>query len=157
MEALLGFPFFLVILFAFQTPPDVRKALLMEINAIRTQGCQCGKEYFGPVQPVVWNETLEKTAYLHSRDMQTRNYFSHFSKRGKSPADRLKAQGYRYRSFAENLFAAKGYTPTIQEVVAAWKNSPNHCKNLMNNTVREMGVGIYKGYYTQLFGSRQTK
>lgn len=146
-----------LLLFAFQTSPDARKEFLLEVNAIRMQGCQCGKEYYAPVQPVVWNETLEKTGFLHSRDMQSRGYFSHFSKRGKSPADRLKAQGYRYRSFAENLFAAEGYTPTTREVVTAWKNSPSHCKNLMNSTVTEMGVGVYKGYYTQLFGSRQTK
>jgi len=146
-----------VILFAFQTSPDARSEFLREVNAIRAEGCRCGGEYFGPAQPVTWNATLEKTGFLHSKDMQTRNYFSHFSKKGKSPADRLRAQGYNYRSFAENLFAAKGYTPTVHEVVTAWKNSPGHCKNLMNNTVSEMGVGIYKGYYTQLFGTRQTK
>lgn len=147
----------LVVLFAFQTSRDVRKEFLQEVNAIRAQGCTCGGDYFGPVNPVTWNETLEKTGFLHSKDMQTQGYFSHFSKKGRSPADRLRAQGYRYRSFAENLFAAKGYTPTTREVVSAWKNSSSHCKNLMNNTVSEMGVGIYKGYYTQLFGSRQTK
>lgn len=147
----------LIVLLAFQTSRDARKEFLAEVNAIRTQGCQCGKDYFGPTHPVTWNETLEKTGFLHSRDMQSHRYFSHFSKRGKSPADRLKAQGYRYSSFAENIFAAEGYTPSTREVVNAWKNSPGHCKNLMNNTVREMGVGIYKGYYTQLFGSRQTK
>ncbi|MCD8540951.1 MAG: CAP domain-containing protein [Leadbetterella sp.] len=146
-----------VLFFLLQTSRDARAEFLQEVNAVRTQGCTCGGEYFGPVNPVTWDETLEKTGFLHSKDMQTRDYFSHFSRRGKSPADRLKAQGYHYRSFAENLFAAKGYTPSVSEVVSAWKKSSNHCKNLMNNTVSEMGVGIYKGYYTQLFGSRQTK
>lgn len=148
---------FFVFLLTFQTPADVRLEFLREVNTIRAEGCTCGNEHFDPVNPVTWNETLEKTGFLHSKDMQTRGYFSHFSKRGKSPADRLRAQGYVYRSFAENLFAAKGYTPSVKEVVSAWKNSTNHCKNLMNNTVTEMGVGIYKGYYTQLFGTRQTK
>lgn len=145
------------LIFSFQTSGDVRREFLREVNAIRAEGCTCGGTYLAPTHPVTWNETLEKSAFLHSRDMQNKNYFSHYSKRGKSPADRLKAQGYRYSSFAENLFAAKGYTPSVHEVVSAWKNSPGHCKNLMNNTIREMGVGIYKGYYTQLFGSRQTK
>lgn len=149
--------FLWAILFAFQTSGDIREEFLREVNSIRTRGCTCGGDYFGPVGPVTWNETLEKTGFLHSKDMQNHRYFSHISKRGKSPADRLKTQGYKYRSFAENLFAAHGYTPSVQEVVNAWKNSPGHCKNLMNNTVSEMGVGIYKGYYTQLFGSRQTK
>lgn len=146
-----------ILLFALQTSQNLRDEFLQEVNSIRTGGCTCGGEYFGPVSPVIWSEALEKTGFQHSKDMQTHRYFSHISKKGKSPADRLKAQDYKYRSFAENLFAAQGYTPSVREVVNAWKNSPGHCKNLMNNTVSEMGVGIYKGYYTQLFGSRQTK
>lgn len=130
---------------------------LNEVNQIRTQGCQCGDNYYKATNPVIWNSTLEKTALLHSKDMQTKKYFSHYSKNGDSPAKRLQAQGYKYWSFAENIFSAEGYTPPIKEVVNAWKNSPTHCKNLMNDTVTEMGVGVYKGYYTQLFGSRQTK
>ena len=145
------------VLLLFQSSADIRREFLTEVNALRTAGCTCGSTYFPPTHPVIWNETLEKTAFLHSKDMQTRGYFAHYSKKGKSPADRLKAQGYRYRSFSENLFAAEGYVPTVQEVVAAWKNSPSHCKNLMSTTVLEMGVGIYKAHYTQLFGSRQTK
>lgn len=143
--------------FLSQTEPNIKDSFLTEVNAIRAEGCTCGSDYYKPTSPVVWDETLEITAYLHSKDMSEKNYFSHISKNGDSPVQRLKKQKYFYYSFAENIFAAQGYTPTPQEVVLAWKNSPTHCKNLMNDTVKEMGVGIYKGYYTQLFGSRQTK
>lgn len=127
------------------------------VNEIRGNGCECGGQFYPAVPPVRWNKTLEKTAALHSKDMADKKYFSHISKRGKNPGDRLKAQGYRFSAYAENIFFAKGYTPSSQEVVLAWKNSPSHCKNLMNPAVSEMGVGIQGGYYTQLFGSRQTK
>ena len=148
---------FLSILFLTQTDPATKDTFLTEVNAIRQEGCKCGSEYFKPAAPVIWNETLEKTAYLHSKDMNEKKYFSHTSKNGDTPAQRLKKQNYVYWSFAENIFSAQGYTPSPKEVVLAWKNSPTHCKNLMNDTVKEMGVGIYKGHYTQLFGSRQTK
>jgi uncharacterized protein YkwD len=134
-----------------------RSEYLQLVNEIRAAGCECGNQYFPAAPPVVWNSTLEETARLHSEDMYKRNYFSHISKRGKTPGDRLKAQGYRFFSYAENIFFASGYTPTPTEVVLAWKNSPSHCKNVMNPALREMGVGIYQGYYTQLFGTRQTK
>ncbi len=144
-------------LFQDSTSQKDKEIFLTEVNKIRAEGCKCGNEYYNPAKAVVWNITLEKTALLHSKDMQNNNYFNHISKTGKTPADRLKAQSYKYWSFAENIFAAQGYTPTPQEVVNAWKNSPTHCKNLMNNTVDEMAVASFKGYYTQLFGSRQTK
>ena len=127
------------------------------VNEIRGNGCECGGQFYPAVPPVTWNKILEKTAALHSKDMADKNYFSHISKRGKNPGDRLKVQGYRFYSYAENIFFAKGYTPSNREVVLAWRDSPPHCKNLMNPSVSEMGVGIYGGYYTQLFGSRQTK
>lgn len=148
---------FFYLLFWFPNQDEaIRKAYLKEVNAIRAEGCTCGGEYFSPAQPVTWDETLEKTAYLHSKDMQSKKYFAHISKSGKTPADRLKAQGYIYKSFAENIFTAQGYIPSPQEVVMAWKKSPSHCKNIMNNTVSEMGVGVFNGYYTQLFGTRKT-
>ena len=131
-----------------------KQSYLEEVNRIRMEGCTCGDKYFGPTTKVVWNETLEKTAIAHSIDMKTNNYFSHISKNGETPADRLKKNNYNYSSYAENIFSASGYTPTTKAVVLAWKNSPSHCENIMNTMVTEMGVGIYKGYYTQLFGSR---
>lgn len=131
-----------------------REAFLNEVNKIRAEGCDCGGEYFKPVLPVRWDDTLEKVAYGHSKDMAVNKYFAHIGKKGDSPADRLKQHKYFYRSFAENIFQAIGYKPTPYEVIEAWKNSPTHCKNLMNDTVDEMGIGVYEGFYTQLFGKK---
>ncbi len=133
-----------------------KQEFLQEVNNIRKEGCDCGGTYYKPTHEVVWNNILENTAYKHSVDMEKNNYFAHVAKNGKTPADRLKENKYIYRSFAENIFYAKGYVPSPKEVVLAWKNSPTHCKNLMDDKVVEMGIGIQKGYYTQLFGTRQT-
>lgn len=134
---------------------DIDKdAFLLEVNKIRQEGCMCGDVYYKSAQVVVWNSTLAKTSYLHSKDMAANNYFSHVSKSGQTPIDRLKKQKYHYKSFAENIFRAIDYTPEPKEVVMAWKNSPTHCVNMMNPDYVEMGVGEYKGYYTQLFGKR---
>ena len=39
------------------------------VNKARTEGCTCGSEKMPAVGKITWNETLAKTAYLHSKDM----------------------------------------------------------------------------------------
>ncbi len=100
---------------------------------------------------------LTAAARLHSEDMARRNYFSHTSLDGRTPWDRIRAQGYAYGS-AENI-AAGQRTPA--EVMSAWMNSPGHKANILNCASAAIGVGIgrnsaskYGIYWTQDFGTR---
>jgi uncharacterized protein YkwD len=98
---------------------------------------------------------LATAARLHSEDMARQDYFSHTSLDGRSPWDRIRAQGYAYGS-AENI--AAGY-PTPAAVMTGWMNSPGHKANILNCANKALGVGIGHGgsygiYWTQDFGSR---
>ena len=96
---------------------------------------------------------LAKAARLHSEDMARQNYFSHTSLDGRSPWDRIEAQGYADGS-AENI--AAGYT-TPAAVMDGWMNSPGHRANILDCKSKAIGVGIGRGgsygtYWTQDFG-----
>lgn len=100
---------------------------------------------------------LATAARLHSEDMARQNYFSHTSLDGRSPWDRIRAQGYAYGS-AENI--AAGYA-TPAAVMTGWMNSAGHRANILNCANTALGVGIgtnpsatYRIYWTQDFGSR---
>lgn len=101
------------------------------------------------------NARLATAARLHSADMARQDYFSHTSLDGRTPWDRIRAQGYAYGS-AENI--AAGY-PTAAAVMAGWMNSPGHKANILNCSNIALGVGLGRGgsygtYWTQDFGSR---
>ena len=95
---------------------------------------------------------LRKAAYLHSRDMGAHHYFDHNSRDGRTPWDRIKAQGYRWPS-AENI-AAGQLTPA--SVMDAWMHSAGHRANILNCDYHAIGVGVWKGsggpVWTQDFG-----
>lgn len=125
--------------------------LLRLVNGIRTRGCNCGDTWYGPVAPLTWNDQLEAAAQAHSRDMQTRNYFAHKSPEGHNAGIRLDKAGYNWSAFGENI--GMGYR-NEEEVINAWRESPSHCKNIMNGKFTEMGVARAGSYWTQTFGRR---
>ena len=95
---------------------------------------------------------LRKAAYLHSRDMGVHHYFDHTSKDGRTPWDRIKAQGYTLPS-AENI---AGGQRTPASVMDAWMHSEGHRANILNCDSKAIGVGVWKGgggpVWTQDFG-----
>lgn len=121
------------------------------VNTYRTEGCTCGSDRMPAVSKITWNETLAKTAYLHSKDMNDANYFSHTGKDGSSAGDRMERQGYNWRTYGENI--AKGYS-NEKAVMEGWINSEGHCRNIMNGNFQEMGVGKEGDYWTQVFGTK---
>jgi uncharacterized protein YkwD len=83
------------------------------------------------------------------------SYFSHTSRDGRSPWQRIRAQGYNYGS-AENIAAGQS---SAKSVVVAWMKSPGHRKNILNCSSKAVGVGVARGgsygiYWTQDFGTR---
>jgi uncharacterized protein YkwD len=133
---------------------SVNEDFLKLVNKARSEGRKCGTQYFAPTSPVSWNSDLEKAAYLHSKDMFENKYFSHVSKNGVEPSTRILAQNYLFKSFAENIYAASGFSPTPEEIIIQWVNSPTHCANIMTPNFKDMGIGGYQNHWTQLFGSK---
>lgn len=97
---------------------------------------------------------LRTAAREHSRDMRVRHYFDHNTPDGKTPWDRIKADGYSQPG-AENI--AMGYA-TAQAVVNGWMNSPGHRANILNCSLKAIGIGVEYGsggpWWTQDFGFR---
>jgi uncharacterized protein YkwD len=131
--------------------------MLVLVNEARSRGRNCGAKYFPPARPVVWNEVLARAARAHSEDMARNNYFSHDSRDGASPSDRVVRAGYDFRGTAENI-AAGQMTP--EAVMAGWISSPGHCANLMDAEFTDMGVALASNrrsqrgaYWTQVFGA----
>jgi uncharacterized protein YkwD len=133
---------------------SVNQDFLKLVNKARSEGRKCGTQHFAPTSPVSWNSDLEKAAYLHSKDMFENKYFSHVSKNGVEPSTRILAQNYLFKSFAENIYAASGFSPTPEEIIIQWVNSPTHCANIMTPNFKDMGIGGYQNHWTQLFGSK---
>lgn len=95
-----------------------------------------------------YNEELAHVAYKHSRDMAKNTYFSHDNLRGESVGDRIRKDEVAFKQAAENI--AYNYADALA-VTEGWLNSEGHREALLNESLREIGVGVYKLYYTQNF------
>jgi uncharacterized protein YkwD len=131
--------------------PDQTK-LLSLINAARASGYNCSGTKKPAVDDLVWNETLAQVAKAHSEDMSKNNFFSHNGSNGSFPEDRVADAGYVATvSPLENLL--KGGA-TEEEAISAWLNSKEHCVNLLDGDVTEMGVGTSGPYWTLVLSAR---
>lgn len=103
------------------------------------------------------SRSLNAASYLHSKDMGERGYFEHASQDGRSPWDRMKAQGYPGNTaMSENVAAGQ---PTAQAVFESWRGSAGHNRNMLNPDMRAIGIGLasvsgspYGEYWTTDFG-----
>ncbi len=106
------------------------------------------------------NSLLNQAAMEKAKDMAINEYFAHTSPNGKTLGDWLGAVGYKYSIAGENL--AMGFA-LAEEVVEAWKESPTHYANLIDEDFKEIGVamadGVFKGRSTvfaaQYFGQQE--
>ncbi|MCY7483691.1 CAP-associated domain-containing protein [Paenibacillus alvei] len=104
------------------------------------------------MKPLKWNEKAAGTARKHSDDMGLRSFFDHNNPDGKSPFDRLKADGIVYQKAGENIAAGQSSAIFVHE---NWMNSKGHRSNILGD-FSHLGVGVYFGgksnvYYTQNF------
>jgi uncharacterized protein YkwD len=120
--------------------------VLDKVNAVRARGTRCGDRSLGPAPPLQLSGTLGSVATGHAVDMAQHDYFEHVDLSGHSPADRVRASGYRYQLVGENI----AYGPaTADEVVAGWLHSPGHCQNIMDPRFVEMGLAYAPGQGTR--------
>jgi uncharacterized protein YkwD len=97
----------------------------------------------GCATTLVLSPQLTAAASAHSQDMALHDLFSHTGSDGSTMVSRVVATGYSYSQLAENIAAGHA---TAEAVVASWMNSPGHRANILNCSLRELGVG----YYVQL-------
>lgn len=131
--------------------PDKAK-LLQLVNDARSTARTCDELLNEAVPPLNWSNTLATVAQKHAEDMDAAKKLSHRGTNGSFLEDRLEAEGYIAVIWAENL--AQG-SPTEEDVVELWMNSPGHCENIMLPDVLEIGVGTSGAFWTMVLAARQ--
>ncbi|HET9329881.1 MAG TPA: CAP domain-containing protein [Steroidobacteraceae bacterium] len=127
---------------AAQSAPLLAARALELINEARARGARCGRHEFAPAPPVTLSRTLDGVALGHAADMAAHNYFEHQDLTGQSPADRVRASGYRESLVGENI----AYGPnSIEEAVQGWLDSPDHCENIMDPRFAQIGIAAAAG------------
>jgi uncharacterized protein YkwD len=122
--------------------PQLATRALALVNEARSRGTRCGGRVFAPAPPVRLSGTLAGVAFGHAADMAQHNYFEHEDLAGHTPADRVRAMGYKEKLVGENI----AYGPaSVEEAVQGWLNSPDHCENIMDPRFAEMGIASAAG------------
>lgn len=103
-----------------------------------------------PLRP---NGLLVKAARRHTRNMARQQKMDHVLD-GKDPGQRIRATGYRYRWYGENI--GERFSPS--QMVKGWMESKPHRANLLNKRAQEVGIGIARDdrgrtYYTAVFAA----
>jgi uncharacterized protein YkwD len=98
---------------------------------------------------------LSRIARNHSRDMSSRGFFNHTNPDGWGPKARLEEGGYLWQTFGENIGCGQ---ESLQRLLEAWLKNPDHRKNIMDPSFKEIGIGfVAEGscspYWTALFAS----
>jgi uncharacterized protein YkwD len=93
------------------------------------------------LKPLEPDPELTEVARKHSADMFARGYFSHVNPEGKSPFDRMQADGVRFLTAGENLALA----PTLSIAHTGLMNSPGHRANILRAQFGRLGIGVMDG------------
>ncbi len=119
---------------------DAAQATVCLVNAERTSR---------GLRPLRRDGDLAQAARRHSADMSRRNYFSHVTPGGEDLGDRLRDAGYGdpgdgWRA-GENLGWGTGNRATPASLVDEWLASSGHKRNMLEDSFREIGVGVAAG------------
>lgn len=100
-----------------------------------------------------WDESVRETARKHSRDMAENQFFGHTNLQGKSPFDRMQADGIFFTAAGENLAYGQ-----LSSVFAhqGLMNSLGHRENILNGNFTKLGIGVdfddnNQPFYTENF------
>lgn len=83
---------------------------------------------------------LREAAQKHAEEMAKRGEMTHEGENGSTPAERIKAEGYRFRRCGENVAHGRF---TLEELMDGWLNSPPHKKNIFGSYT-QIGIGRAK-------------
>lgn len=140
--------------------PGAGSALLHAQNCPATPGQQVveginTERRARKLAPLTVDARLVRAAQRHARDMARHRFLEHTGSDGSSMTDRIEQAGYRWLSASENVAAGQ---ETAARVVAAWLDSPNHRRNMLDSEVRQVGIGYaqaddqYGHYWAASFG-----
>ena len=94
------------------------------------------------LSPLIYNETLSKSAKAKAEDMFANDYWAHNSPQGKTPWTFFDQAGYKYSIAGENL--AKDFDNT-DSLMKAWMASPTHKANIIHDRYQEIGIAVVNG------------
>lgn len=130
------------------TPDQGSRELMALINQARQSG---------GLAPVEIDAQISNVSIARSRDMATRNYFSHTTPEGTDFLQALKVNGISYK-LAGEIIAMNNYAAdkTVRAAYDTYINSPGHRAIIMDGHYNKAGVGMAKdakGYffYTVIF------
>lgn len=110
------------------------------------------------LQELQYNYFLSWAAYNHADDMY-RNFpnkdwetLSHTSSNGDTLKERIKRVWYVALYWAENVALNQ---QTVSQVMQAWMNSEWHKKNILSDSISEIGVSKVGPYWVQDFGTQR--
>jgi len=149
------FPLFALILFSgCPEDEDFKTKMLIEINDLRAEGCWCGTDSMPPARMLLWDESLEKAANRHVRDMALNDSVEHTGSDGSIPQQRTMEAGFMGTYIGENV--ARG-SVTVEGIMERWKNSDKHCRTMMDNYFTYFAVAYEDYCWVQMFGSESFK
>jgi len=101
--------------------------------------------------------TLDYAALKHSRDMLSRDYFSHSSLAGATAGTRALRAGYAtsgYSQWTVGEVIAWGVSSrgTPERVFSDWMKSTTHRKIILGRSWRDVGIGCSRGTYKGISG-----
>ncbi|MCL2543470.1 MAG: CAP domain-containing protein [Nocardioidaceae bacterium] len=105
--------------------------------------------------PLHWQAQLRTSAQAHTDDMASSDVLAHLLAHELGLVARILRAGYHpWHRIAENI--AVGY-PDPTSVVAAWMQSPEHRRNILDCHLHDLGVGVTTDpagttWWTQDFG-----
>jgi uncharacterized protein YkwD len=101
--------------------------------------------------------SLEHAATTYADLMVSETFFDHVSPAGSTMAQRIKRTDYLHNvrgwSLGENLAWGSGTASTPAQIVNAWMHSPDHRRNILDGTFREIGIGVATGAPTGSAGA----
>lgn len=115
--------------------------VLRLVNIERFAGGNCGGTLLPPSDPLEMDTVLRGVARSYSAQMAMGGFFAHVDPWGKGPSDRVDSAGFDGAGpIGENI--AWG-SPTPEDVVEGWMNSPGHCANILEPSYGVIGIGYY--------------
>ena len=129
-----------------QSAADVQFRTLDAVNALRVSAQS---------PTLVLNAALNAAAATHARDMSVQNRPWHFGSDGSSPIDRVARAGYAHKFVGELI--SETYETEL-ETLAAWMESPDLRRVLLDKRATELGFSWYqetsgKIWWTLVLGS----
>ena len=89
--------------------------------------------------PLTQRPALRRAAALKGQEVASCGQFSH-TPCGTDVTAAVRAAGYRYSTFGENLFAGTWGQVTARDVLTAWLQSPSHRANVLDPSFRDVGA-----------------